>query len=49
MRLVVGGTPYYYEYVPVACVNLAFFEGGRFIDNVNWLASHTEFQNDGGQ
>ena len=38
-----SGAPYYYEYVRVPCVSLAFFvgaEGGRYIENTNWLPSH---------
>ena len=38
-----SGVPYYYEYVRVPCVSLAFFvgaEGGRYIENTNWLPSH---------
>jgi hypothetical protein len=36
-------TPYYYEYVQVPCVSLAFFvgaSGGRYIENVNFIPSH---------
>jgi uncharacterized protein (DUF1800 family) len=37
------GEPFYYEYVRPPCVSLAFFvgaAGGRYVENVNWLASH---------